>query len=962
MYKKFFSIFLFVVIFLIGNFAGYSIALAGTLTSTNVQPASLVAGTTNQVTVNFSTIGVIPPGGKVKVTFGAGFNVAGANGGTCSSFLDDTGFTTTVASQVVTIARWAGTATVAAHAETCTINGIVNPVSAGSTGTYTITTTDPSDVLIDNDVAVTADVITNPANITIASAKITSSNTVLVTLVNPSANIISVDFTRWHIDQNNSGEAILNPSSASITSAGAPWTITLTFTGTPFSNSASSYGAAHGLYVDALGVTDTAGDTNVIVLYSDDSISITDGQAPTVISATTKDTNLNGKIDNLTVIYSEAINDADRNAVAVVGYTINALDDSSFDYTSGTYCQSGTNPTPTTVLPGGIFSSTPAGLSINPTTGTINLATSALGTYTLSYLTNGINPNTRSITTTITNITPSASFSYGGSPFAQNGVNPFPVFSPGASAGIFTAPSGLVFVNVNTGEINLSASTPGTYLVTNTIPVSGSCGGAVDTTTVTITGSSNISVEYPLVESESFDTGVTPALTWIGANATDLAGNILDITGASANATDGAKPILVSFTSTTPNGTYGPGSSVNITATYSENIASGSVIVDLNNHPTTLITLYTISTNTFSGDYVVGATGSGQDVTGLDVLTITSNSAADSIPLTDTDTTLPLTTLITGSSINIDTTAPINENTVFPTSVSTQGGIAVIVTTSDVGTNRWFAPSGTITFVAGATMTEASCDGCTTITAPATEGAYKLFVVDAVGNISNESTATLTVDNTPSSTPVATPVADTYTSSQGVTLSSAGSTSIRYTIDGTDPSTCSSGLLYSGSINVSSSLIIKARGCDNANNTSSLGTFIYTINIFSGVISSGGVRNSGLVLVPISVTLTEVFGCKNRTTGFSTVTGQSCVTNISHNEQAPNVELFHFTLLLKVGSRGNEVIELQKFLNGVLYKNELVVDGKFGLKTKMAVIKFQLVNVLEGDGIVGPLTRVILNK
>src|SRR5690606_28648787 len=34
------------------------------------------------------------------------------------------------------------------------------------------------------------------------------------------------------------------------------------------------------------------------------------------------------------------------------------------------------------------------------------------------------------------------------------------------------------------------------------------------------------------------------------------------------------------------------------------------------------------------------------------------------------------------------------------------------------------------------------------IAAPATAGSYKLFVIDAAGNISNESTATLTVDNT----------------------------------------------------------------------------------------------------------------------------------------------------------------------------------------------------------------------
>lgn len=72
-------------------------------------------------------------------------------------------------------------------------------------------------------------------------------------------------------------------------------------------------------------------------------------------------------------------------------------------------------------------------------------------------------------------------------------------------------------------------------------------------------------------------------------------------------------------------------------------------------------------------------------------------------------------------------------------------------------------------------------------------------------------------------------------------------------------------------------------------------------------------------------------------------------------------EKFIFTLLLRMGSKGNEVTELQKFLNNA-GDGPLVVDGKFGKKTKATVIKFQLANGLKGDGIVGPLTRAVLNK
>ena len=61
--------------------------------------------------------------------------------------------------------------------------------------------------------------------------------------------------------------------------------------------------------------------------------------------------------------------------------------------------------------------------------------------------------------------------------------------------------------------------------------------------------------------------------------------------------------------------------------------------------------------------------------------------------------------------------------------------------------------------------------------------------------------------------PVATPGSGTYTSTQFVTLTSASSTSIHYTTDGTSPS-CSSGITYSSAITVSSTETVKAIGCN----------------------------------------------------------------------------------------------------------------------------------------------------
>lgn len=77
--------------------------------------------------------------------------------------------------------------------------------------------------------------------------------------------------------------------------------------------------------------------------------------------------------------------------------------------------------------------------------------------------------------------------------------------------------------------------------------------------------------------------------------------------------------------------------------------------------------------------------------------------------------------------------------------------------------------------------------------------------------------------------------------------------------------------------------------------------------------------------------------------------------------QVLGAEDFIFTAFMKVGGRGNEVMELQKLLNAQGH-GTLTVDGIFGPKTMAAVVKFQTAQTLVADGIVGPMTRAALNK
>jgi len=84
---------------------------------------------------------------------------------------------------------------------------------------------------------------------------------------------------------------------------------------------------------------------------------------------------------------------------------------------------------------------------------------------------------------------------------------------------------------------------------------------------------------------------------------------------------------------------------------------------------------------------------------------------------------------------------------VFPASCALAKGTASVgIRSSGSATSAvWFAPAGTTTFTAGATMTKAS-GTATSIAVPTAAGTYKLHVVDAQGNKLGESAALLRVN------------------------------------------------------------------------------------------------------------------------------------------------------------------------------------------------------------------------
>lgn len=126
------------------------------------------------------------------------------------------------------------------------------------------------------------------------------------------------------------------------------------------------------------------------------------------------------------------------------------------------------------------------------------------------------------------------------------------------------------------------------------------------------------------------------------------------------------------------------------------------------------------------------------------------------------------------------------------------------------------------------------------VSASDTEGTVDyLITADNLDFEYSESTI-LQIDNTSPEAVTSNPIAGNYDQSQSVSLNSIGSSQIRYTENGTNPS-CSLGSLYENALSVSSPVLIKAIACDGAGNSSAVASlqynFVYSFTYLAG---SGG--------------------------------------------------------------------------------------------------------------------------
>jgi large repetitive protein len=279
--------------------------------------------------------------------------------------------------------------------------------------------------------------------------------------------------------------------------------------------------------------------------------------------------------------------------------TVNPLPTATIVYADAPFCPDGIGLVTQTGQVGGIYSST-SGLDINSANGSIDLEASTPGVYTVTYSFSDLNGCANTTTTQVIVVPlPTATISYTGTPFCATGVAT--VTRTGAEVGTYSGTSGLV-IDVNTGEIDLETSVPGTHVVTYTFtnenpPTSGGgpapppplavCSNTT-TTTVVINALPNVQAgaDVAICIGQSVQLNATGASSYAWSPSANLDNNaiadptfngsattVLTVVGTDANSCQNSDDVTVTVNalpsvSVTPAGstTFCDGGSLNLDA------------------------------------------------------------------------------------------------------------------------------------------------------------------------------------------------------------------------------------------------------------------------------------------------------------------------------------------------------------------------------------------------------------
>ena len=307
---------------------------------------------------------------------------------------------------------------------------------------------------------------------------------------------------------------------------------------------------------------------------------------------------------------------------------------------------------------------------------------------------------------------------------------------------------------------------------TPTISVGSATNGNTVTVTATKSGQTNVTCTFTATAQTGCDLGTLVDGVWSVTAKQTNSGIDSAATSALSITVDATRPTVTSFSSTKSNGTYGIGTTVNITATLSEAVADGaSITVTLDTGDTVVLTKAT--STTLTGTYTVGTGDNSADLTVSSyVLTSAPTDAAGNAM---TSTTLPTgaNNIAGAQAIVIDTTAP----TLSSATANTAG--TQVTLTFNEPLNATTAVAGDFVVTVGTTsmtVSSISVSGSTVIltlgtpavigdvisvvyTAPTSNSATSNSAIqDTAGNDAASFTTTATVSPAPILTPTVAPV------------------------------------------------------------------------------------------------------------------------------------------------------------------------------------------------------------
>jgi gliding motility-associated-like protein len=232
-----------------------------------------------------------------------------------------------------------------------------------------------------------------------------------------------------------------------------------------------------------------AGNTTTLVAISNLGTSATYSwsngsvNSPSIIVAPVVNTN-----------YTVTVNSGGCSAIAVSSVIVNSntVPTTIFSYGASTICQNAANPLPILVngfTSGGTYTST-SGLTINPSTGIIDLASSNAGSYIVTYSVAATSCSSAGTHTTSIVITPAlatvTNFSYN-SPVCSGNQTLTPNQSVGfTNGGNYTSTPFISGLNSVTGIVDLSNSSSGTYTINYSVPASACVTAGSSTTAITV--------------------------------------------------------------------------------------------------------------------------------------------------------------------------------------------------------------------------------------------------------------------------------------------------------------------------------------------------------------------------------------------------------------------------------------------------------------------------------------------